>query len=178
MNYKQVELPESASGQSEPDLYQTLGQFYQAIEDGKSLSFRFSCPRSTCVTGLKYLNDRDPKLFNTASANAQFGPDSIYKSTEAGGLVSVTDLASALQALTIIVDQGEGKPSVGRPYDDDDKSEKDHYDVFLDLQQDKTLTWDVLPVVTDPTTVGYLGRDPKIYAVRSIMNFFEWLANR
>jgi len=145
----QLELPESAGGKPEPDLYQTLGQFYQAIEDG-----------------LTYLNGKDPNLFKTASINAQFPPDSIYtpRVADAGGLVTVTDLPSALQALTIIVDQGEGKPGPGRPFDDDQKLEKDHYDIFLDLQGGAA-TWAVLPVLTDPTTPGYLGEDPKIYAV-------------
>jgi hypothetical protein len=131
------------------------------------------------VTGLKYLNGQDPHLFRTASVNAQFPPGSIYNPQvdDAGGLVTVTDLTSALQALTIIVDQGEGKPGPGRPFDDDKKLEKDHYDIFLDLQQ-SAQTWEVLPVVTDPTTVGYLGEDPKIYAVRPILHsfvrLFDW----
>ena len=128
----------------------------------------------TCVIGLRYLDSHDPHLFKAASANAQFPPGSIYNPqvADAGGLVTVTDLPSALQALSTIVDQGEGKPGPGRPYDDDKKLEKDHYDIFLDLQQSAP-TWEVLPVVTDPTTPGYLGEDPKIYAVRTITNSFD-----
>jgi hypothetical protein len=46
MDYEQLELPESAGGQPEPDIYQTLGQFYQAIEDGEPLyHFPFSFHR-------------------------------------------------------------------------------------------------------------------------------------
>lgn len=84
-------------------------------------------------------------------------------------MITVTNLTSALQALKIIVDQGEGKAGPGRPFDDDKKLEKDHYDIFLELQQGPT-TWKVLPVVTDPTTVGYLGEDPRVYAVSPIVN--------
>lgn len=80
------------------------------------------------MTGLTFLDGHDPLLFNTASVNAQFPPGSIYtpQVDDAGGLVTVTDLPSALQALTTIVDQGEGKPGPGRPFDDDKKLEKDH----------------------------------------------------
>lgn len=147
--FTQLELPESAGGNPEADSYHTLGQFYQAIEEG-----------------LTYLSSHDRHLFKTASANAQFPPDSIYKPKvqDTGGLITVTNLTSALQALKIIVDQGEGKAGPGRPFDDDKKLEKDHYDIFLELQQGPT-TWKVLPVVTDPTTVGYLGEDPRVYAV-------------
>jgi hypothetical protein len=129
----------------------------------------------TCVIGLTYLNSHDPLLFKTASANAQFPPGSIYnpRVDDTGGLVTVIDLPTALQALTIIVDQGKGKPGPGRPFGGD-KLEKDHPDIFLDLQQGAA-TWEVLPVVTDPTTTGYLGEDPKIYAVSPIVNSIDYL---
>jgi len=63
----------------------------------------------------------------------------------------------------IIVDQGEGNPG---PYDDPDKLELDHYATFLKLQKGSQ-TWDLYPVRTNPTTLGYLkeDRDPRIYNV-------------
>jgi len=73
----------------------------------------------------------------------------------------VTDLASALEAVRIIVVQGEGSPG---PYDDPDKLEEDHYDVFLGLK-DGDATWDVYPVVENPVTSDYWKYDKRIYQV-------------
>ena len=70
-------------------------------------------------------------------------------------------METALTAIKTIVDQGEGNP---RPFDDPDHLEKDHYDVFLDLQKGEA-TWDVYPVREDPTTVGYWEEDKRIYQV-------------
>ena len=55
------------------------------------------------------------------------------------------------------MDQGEGNP---RPFDDPSKAENDHYDIFLNLQKDAQ-TWEVFPVVTDPTTAAYFHLDKK-----------------
>jgi len=143
--YIDLELPEAPDAPGQPDEYQTLGQFYKAIEQG-----------------LTFLS-KDPGLFNPATSSSQFGPGSVFTPhpADAGGLVFVTDLPSALTALTTIVDQGEGNP---RPFDDPSKAEHDHYDIFLDLQKGAE-TWDVFPVVTDPTTGAYFHLDRKIYAV-------------
>jgi hypothetical protein len=145
--YIDLELPESGpDAPAEPDEYETLGQFYKAIEQG-----------------LEFLA-KDPSLFKPATISSQFGPgpDAVFTPTvaDAGGLVLVTDLSSALLALKTIVNQGEGNP---RPYVDPSKGEKDHYDIFLELR--KGTPWVVFPVVTDPTTQKYFDLDQKIYAV-------------
>jgi hypothetical protein len=80
---------------------------------------------------------------------------------DAGGSVVVTNLDSAIKAINIIVDQGEGNPG---PYDDPNKEEKDHYDVFKDLKYG-TQKWTVYPVIKNPTTVGYWDMDKRIYQV-------------
>jgi hypothetical protein len=124
----------------------------------------------TCVTGLKYLNKVDPCLFENPSVGAQFTKEFYHpRVLDTGNLDPVMNLDTALHALKIIVYQGEGRT---RPYDDPQRLEKDHYDIFLDLQQSPT-TWEVLPVVTDPTANGYLAEDPKIYAVSPIVNSFD-----
>jgi hypothetical protein len=106
-------------------------------------------------------------LFHSETAAYQFAPGVGYQpqTRDAGGSVVVTDLASADRAITIIVDQGEGNPG---PYDDPDKEEKDHYDVFKDLKNSKQ-TWDLYPVRTNPTTLGYWSEDRRIYQVRVTM---------
>jgi hypothetical protein len=142
--YIDLELPEASDAPAQPDEYQTLGQFYKAIEQGLTFLSKY------------------PGLFNPATTSSQFGPGSVFTPhpADAGGLVFVTDLPSALTALTTIVDQGEGNP---RPFDDPSRAENDHYDIFLNLQKDAQ--WEVFPVVTDPTTAAYFHLDKKIYAV-------------
>jgi len=141
-----VEKREKPNAKPEPDKYETLGQFYDAIKQG-----------------LIYLNDEFDDLFNTHTASYQFSPGLGYQARvrDAGGSIVVTDLKSALLAIDTIVIQGEGSPG---PFDDPDKVEKDHYDVFLDLMNGET-AWDVYPVVENPVTSDYWKLDKRIYQV-------------
>jgi len=113
--------------------------------------------------GLKYLDGQVQHLFHPQTAIYQFAPGLGYqaKVRDAGGSIVVTDLKSALEALDTIVIQGEGSPG---PYDDPDKLEEDHYDIFLDLK-DGDATWDVYPVVENPVTSDYWKLDQRIYQV-------------
>lgn len=70
-----------------------------------------------------------------------------------------------MTAIDRIVIQGEGSPG---PYDDPDKLEEDHYDVFLDLKTGDT-SWEVYPVVENPVTSDYWKLDKRIYQVYSSM---------
>jgi len=146
-----VEKPEAPNAPPEPDKYETLGQFYDAIKEG-----------------LKYLNEQIPNLFDPQTAPYQFAPGLGYQPDvrDAGGSIIVTDLASADSAIDIIVRQGEGND--GR-FDDPDDLEEAHYYKFLGLQTG-TQTWDVYPVVTDPTTAGYWDQDKRIYQVSVVFD--------
>lgn len=119
-----------------------------------------------CLLGLKYLSANTKSLFHQDTAVYQFAPGVGYQPTvrDAGGSIVVTDLDSALKALRTIVIQGEGSPG---PYDDPDKLEKDHYDVFLDLKNGDA-TWDVYPVVENPVSSDYWSLDKRIYQVCSL----------
>jgi len=141
-----VEMPMAKGAKPEPDKYHTLGQFYDAIKQG-----------------LMYLNHNHKTLFHPETASYQFAPGLGYQPhvRDAGGSVIVTDLASAQEAIDIIVDQGEGNPG---PYDDPDKLEKDHFATFVDLQQGEA-TWSVYPVRSNPQTMGYWNEDKRIYHV-------------
>jgi hypothetical protein len=141
-----VETREKPGAKAEPDHYETLGQFYDAIKDG-----------------LKYLNEKDPKLFHPDTAKYQFAPGVGYQPRirDAGGSIVVKDLDSAIKAIDIIVIQGEGSPG---PYDDPDKLEMDHYDVFLDLKEGDA-TWETYPVTENPVTSNYWSLDKRIYHV-------------
>ena len=121
------------------------------------------------IIGLEYLSARDKHLFHHETAAYQFAPGLGYQPQirDAGGSVIVNNLDSAKLAISIIVDQGEGNPG---PYDDPDKLERDHYDVFRDLQAGSQ-SWDVYPVRNNPTTFGYWEEDRRIYQVNAIAKF-------
>ena len=113
------------------------------------------------------MNLEEKQLFDPSTAPFQFAPGLGYqaKVRDAGGSVVITDLESALAAIDTIIFQGEGSP--GDEYDDPDKLEKDHYDVFLDLKNGEA-TWDVYPVLDNPVTSDYWKLDKKIYQVTEL----------
>ncbi|KIJ40737.1 hypothetical protein M422DRAFT_32162 [Sphaerobolus stellatus SS14] len=143
----QVEQPDP-SLQPQADEYHSLGDFYTAIAEG-----------------LEHLTKKYGNIFHPDTAPYQFSPGLGYQPQirDAGGSIVVTDLKSAQKAINTIVVQGEGEVS-GRPFDDKDKLEKDHYDVFLDLQKGSD-SWDVYPVRSNPKTYQYYDEDRRIYHV-------------
>ena len=91
----------------------------------------------------------DPSILNN-NPKMQFGPDDFFGSD----MVIIRDLDTALQAMTTIVDQGEGAVGV------DDS----HYKVFLDLFE-KRDSWDYFPVFRNPKTSDY-DNNEYLYRVR------------
>lgn len=83
-----LEMPATADAPAQPDTYNTLGQFYAAIVDGFE---RLS----------------GPKLWRDPHTDLQY--DEAYWNQDGGGKpIVVSDLQSALGAITTIVEQGEG----------------------------------------------------------------------
>ena len=116
-----LEKPESPTGPAESDHFETIGQFYDAIEDG----FRYLCD----TLGADKVFTGDP------ARQVTFGA---FHHTD-GKLAAVTDLASALAALEEIVEQGEGT-SHGAIWDGDhdifhpDRDQVAHYYRFEELK--------------------------------------------
>ncbi|MFB6720649.1 ferritin-like protein [Kribbella sp. NPDC056345] len=116
-----LEKPEAPTGPPESDHYETIGQFYDAIEAG----FRFLCDS----LGPDQVFTGDP------ARQVTFGA---FHHTD-GKLAAVTDLASALAALEEIVEQGEGAAG-GAIWDGDhdimhpDRDEVAHYYRFEELR--------------------------------------------
>ena len=78
-------------------------------------------------------------------------------------MIQVTDKESALAALDIIVEQGEGSSS----------TEEAHYQMFLELW--KHVEWDCWPVPHSPTTEHYRNF-PFVYQVAiSSPLWYQWL---
>ena len=89
--FLRIETPTRAGAPPEPNRYQTIGQFYAAIEEGL---------RRLCKEG------GEKKLF-VGQAQRQIGPQCWYYGS-GGDAIVVTNLETALQALGEITDQGEG----------------------------------------------------------------------
>ena len=119
--FLRLEKPEAPGAPGESDHYETIGQFYDAIEDG----LRYLCE----TLGEEKVFRGDPARQVTA------GPFH-----HSGGLVrAVTGLDSALAALDEIVEQGEGSAR-GEVWDGDqdifhpDRDEVAHYYRFKELE--------------------------------------------
>ncbi|GAA4718312.1 ferritin-like protein [Nocardioides conyzicola] len=119
--FLRIEHPSPPRAAREADRYETIGQFYSAIE-----------------AGLRYLCDAlgEEKLF-TGDPSRQVG--STYPYGGSGKVVAVTDLDTAIEALREIVEQGEGT-SHTEVWDGDhqmfhaDRNEVAHYYRFEELK--------------------------------------------
>ena len=89
--FLQIEKPEDADAPGADDRYETIGQFYRAIEEGLE---------TVCRTlGVENVFTGDPAR--------QIRPE-LMDYDGGGRIIAVTDLESALQAIDEIEEQGEG----------------------------------------------------------------------
>ncbi|MCE7001105.1 ferritin-like protein [Saccharothrix sp. S26] len=97
-----LELPEKKDAPPESDEYQTIGQFYKAIFDG----FQW-----LCGVGEDGRDGPDPakekELFRHNRLDLQY-TNTYWNEGGGGAPVLVHDLTSALTAINVIVEQGEG----------------------------------------------------------------------
>lgn len=117
-----IEKPATAQAEPQADGYQTIGQFYAAVETGiRDLCDALGEAAVFCGDPTRQLHE-------------------MHFSSTAGNIVPVTDLASALVALKEIVEQGEGaartdawdgNKDVFHPQFD----EVAHYYRFIELEQ-------------------------------------------
>ncbi|MFG6201067.1 ferritin-like domain-containing protein [Nonomuraea sp. JJY05] len=119
--FLRIEQPAPPGAPAEADAYETIGQFYTAIEEG----LRHLCER----LGEQAVFSGDPARQVSADH---------FRHT-AGHLVEVRDLASALAALEEIVEQGEGTARGGVWDGDQDvfhpeRQEVGHYYRFQELK--------------------------------------------
>ncbi len=138
-----LELPAAAEAPAQPDHYNTIGQFYAAIVDGFE---RLS----------------SPKLWRNPRADLQY--DAAYWNQDGGGTpIVVTDLPSALDAITTIVEQGEGaaagdeevplkpaSPQVGL-------EELSHYAKFARIADGVDAIGDTWPIPSNPRRSDFHG---------------------
>ncbi|KAG8708888.1 hypothetical protein FRC08_018655 [Ceratobasidium sp. 394] len=117
-----------------PD-YRSIGQFYEAL-----------------VTGFKSLHKKvGDELFDLDTLDRQFSPkDDSYPD---GGMIQIKDLGSAIQAMTLIIEQGEGTSGTVQ------LSTPSHWQIFKGLQ-DADIPYHL--AVEDPKTEEFEGNVKKV----------------
>ncbi len=124
-----IERPEEPSAPPEDDSFETIGQFYMSIDAAfKTLS-----------------QDLGTELFGANEPDRQLSEGYVPEISDTGDLKIVTDLESALAAIQIIIEQGEG--ILGSHYDDASKQEMAHYYRFERIVEGDSPLGEVWPVV-------------------------------
>lgn len=93
--FMRLEQPEEHGHPRSPGAYETLGQFYHAIE-----------------SGIQTLGEHN-SLFSDPQRPSQLSDRSYYRAValdddDSGGLILIDDVESAIEAIEIIIHQGEG----------------------------------------------------------------------
>lgn len=150
--FMRIEQPEVHGAPPEPDVFETLGQFYHAIEEA-----------------LSELDDHNG-LFDDPQLSRQLGDPGYYSpvafdAEDSGGLVAVSDLGSAFEAIEIIVHQGEGLST--ERWADPLHQELTHYYKLLDIAEGTSPLGPVRPVPSNPRVVDYPG------SVRDVADCFN-----
>lgn len=149
-----IERPETRGALPEEDQYETLGQFYYALE--------------LAIERLGKTND----VFANPQRERQLGDPSYYGVVEydaedSGGLVLIEDQASADAAIEIIVHQGEGLSD--DRWADPSHQELTHYHKLLQIADGTSPLGEVRPLLTNPK-VAQLPED-----VRPVADLFNAL---
>lgn len=136
-----LELPAELDAPPQPDQYQTLGQFYQAIKDGL----------------LRVDAAEGKKLWKYAKDSIAWQYQRAYWNRDGGGEpIAIIDLATALEALNIVIEQGEGVDpgNATVPIDPVNPTpgldELSHYARFLRIEQGIEPIGTVRTIVIDP----------------------------
>ena len=127
--FMEIEKPETVEDPPEADNYTTIGQFYAAV-----------------ALGLQTLG---PDIY-TKDPTKQVTTIYYPPSGVGGKLFAVTDYQSATDAITEIVDEGEGSPQ--SEYDDSSGKELAHYWKFNQIVDQTIPLGAVYPMAADPQT--------------------------
>ena len=147
-----IERPEAPGAPPEDDEYETLGQFYLALE-----------------LALQRLEDSqelfaDPQLDRQMADPSFYGPVK-FDAEDSGGLMGVEDLESAIAAIEIVVHQGEGLRD--ERWADSAHQELTHYYKFKQIADGESPMGAVKAAPTDPKTADF---DERIQPVSNLFN--------
>lgn len=135
-----IEQPEVHEAPPEPDTFETLGQFYHALE--------------LAIVELSQKVD----LFADPQADRQLADPAAYRpvafdAADSGGLLLVDSAASARQALEVIVHQGEGLNT--ERWADPLHQELTHYFKLVRIADGSTPLGTVIPLRPNPRTADF-----------------------
>lgn len=135
-----IERPEVRDAPPEADTFETLGQFYHAIE-----------------LGLEGLSEK-VDVFSSPQRQAQISNPEFYRpvamdAEDSGGLTLVDDLDSAKDAIGVIVHQGEGLSE--EKWADPAHQELTHYHKLLRLQTGETPLGKVTQLKRNPSVAEF-----------------------
>lgn len=138
--FMRIEQPELHDAPDQPDEFETLGQFYHALEHGirrlSQATDLFADTQDACQLA-------DPSFYTPVAFDAE----------DSGGLMPITDLQSAIDAIEIIVHQGEGLSD--ERWADPSHQELTHYYKLLRIHDGESPLGAVIPMRTNPTTASY-----------------------
>lgn len=151
--FMELEKPKALGAPAEDDDYESLGQFYEAIE-----------------VAIDELDDGT--LFSNHQPERQLGDEHYYRAVEddaddSGGLVLVHDAASADEAIEIIVHQGEGLQD--DRWADPAHQELTHYAKLVEIADGTAPIGLVRPMLVNPRTTDL----PE--AIRPVSDLFNGL---
>lgn len=135
-----IEQPEARDAPAEPDEFETLGQFYQALE-----------------IGLEEVSDGFD-LFSSPQSESQMSNQAFYQpvdmdADDSGGLMLIDDLATAVEAIEVIVHQGEGLSD--ERWADPAHQELTHYHKLLRIRDGTSPLGRVLPLRRNPRAAEF-----------------------
>ena len=138
--FMRIEQPEAHGAPAEPDMFESLGQFYHAIQIGiEEVSERvdlFADPQLDCQLS-------DPSFYSPVAFDAE----------DSGGLVLVDGPESAKAAIEVIVHQGEGLST--ERWADPAHQELTHYFKLLQISDGTSPLGAVRPVRPNPRTADF-----------------------
>jgi hypothetical protein len=135
-----IESPRAPGAPPEDDVYETLGQFYAALEKAVE----------DLNAGSNLFGDHQPA--RQLSDPSYYSPIK-FDAEDSGGLMLVNDRESADRALEIIIDQGEGLSD--ERWADPSHQELTHFYKFEQIASGVSPIGDAWPVRANPKTSDY-----------------------
>ncbi len=147
-----IEQPETHAAPPEDDIYTSLGQFYHAIERGLE----------------RVAESHD--IFANPQTDRQMAKSMYYRPVEfdaedSGGLLLISDIESADEAIHIIVHQGEGVSD--EKWADPAHKELTHYHKFLRIADGTAPIGKVAPAPLNPRSADF---PPEVRAIADLFN--------
>ena len=138
--FMRIEQPEVHGAPAEPDVFESLGQFYHALEMAiDELSTRFDLfadPQADCQLS-------DPSFYQPVA----------YDAEDSGGLMLINNAESARAAIEVIVHQGEGLST--ERWADPAHQELTHYFKLLQISDGISPLGAVRPLRPNPRTSDF-----------------------